>query len=524
METTPVRCRRVPRTLLREHTPVSDKPALDKKIKQSFQPGKQLAISASKAAATAGTPEILVHPSNYNFSTNCDEVAFDQKGASSEIETLLKCFIGLEAVLQVLALRRQRALLFQVRADVELSTGKSFTDDRLARILTLSKGMIRARWSCPGGDVELLQVVDMELRAPHPNELPWRRAAFLQATSVVGSADEIEMLELPRRRSTVERSPNQRTDTVETRCHSAAQTPNEPDPQQTSRLNAKERMEQLRIRLRKRQAASQSGVAQAIVEMRKKLRLNENATVLHGIVAQLFSRNERRPDGLRLWCNKQHDTGKAADATSSTSEEEVVSAATSKNLAMQAMSPLERAEASEAIAHLASRADTWFATERGSMNVGARFLRRLPGGSASHVLDTLRRERREIQQRIDILTCGPDASVDLAATLQLHGHISAALFVGESRPAREVDQPLGALRQTESAEAVSQRAAAETTCLHTRPPKKAATRRLYVKQAPMLPCVQQQDQQLKRKADKIEMQVRVAKRSRVSRELCAATC
>jgi hypothetical protein len=280
-------------------------------------------------------------------------------------------------------------------------------------------------------------------------------------------------------------------------------------------------MEQLRIRLRKRQAASQSGVAQAVAELRKKLRLNENATVLHGIVAQLFSRNEMRPEGLRL-CNKQHDTGETADATSSTSEEEVVTAATSKHFAMQAMSPLERGEASAAIAHLASRADSWFATERGSMNVGARFLRRLPGGSASHTLDTLRRERREIQQRIDILTCGPDASVDLAATLQLHGHISAALFVGESRPAPEMDQPPEASRRTESAGAGSERAAAETTCLHTRPPKKAATRRLYVKQPPIMSCVQQQDKQLKRKADKIEMPVHVAKRSRVGAELCAA--
>lgn len=490
---------------------MDEKPALDRKISQLF-PSRLL-------VATKGEPPI--DSSKYDVSTTFEKATLQQDGTTAEIETLLKCFVGLEAVLQVLALRHQRALLPQVRADVELSTSKSFTDVRLARILTLSKGMIRARWSCTGDDVELLQVVDTESRAPHPNEFKSRRDAFLQATQLAGSADAIELHELPRRSSNVEQSSSQRTDRLETRGGLSSVHRSTEPARPTSKLSAQERMEQLRARIRQRKAARTTCAAKAIAEMKKQLRLNEDATLLHGVVAQLFSRNERRPESLRL-CDKHHEQGNLIDATSSTSEEEVVSAATSTNFAVQAMSRLERAQARAAIEHLSSRSDSWFATENGLMNIEARFLRRLPGGSPSRVLDILRKERLEILDHIDILTGRPDSCVPSDPARRGHEHDVATRSLIESKQTNEmsVDSLRKASKMKVTLEAGRENRIAEPLCFDERPPKSIATKRHGVKQATAERCVQQFDQHFKRKADNIVTQVRIEKRSRLSGKRC----
>jgi hypothetical protein len=160
-------------------------------------------------------------------------------------------------------------------------------------------------------------------------------------------------------------------------------------------------MDLLRARVRAKENAGEDEVAKEIRETQNRLGVCENAMALQPIVAQLFAKSE--PMKTRKLFAKSKAVVSAesrAKPAASTSEAEVVSAASSQTFAMQAMNRLDADKARVALAHLAACAEDWFIMEDGVFNVGAKFLRRRPGGASANTMTKLRGECSALNRKL----------------------------------------------------------------------------------------------------------------------------
>lgn len=335
----------------------------------------------------------------------------EQPLEAGEAKILVTLFACLESVLQLRRPREVVSCLPAVRADVEMHSRKSLTDTRLGFILTLANGMIQARWHAQGA-VELIQVTAERGERATPEELPARRSAFeaaVQSALLKGVAPVQELPAAPAAQKPA--APSALTsEAADAEQHEGSEEKPGKSEQQLVALGS-DRMEQLRQRVLAKSAFRASQVFKATEDTRRRVSLCHDAMSLHAIIAHLFTKNENPFGSKMLFARK---TGLAA---SSTSEAEVVSAATSQSFGMQNASRQMTAEhARAALAHLCLHASEWFVVEEGKHNVGAKYLRRHTTGSASTVMTSLMSEHQEQRRLFLALSAGgPAAAVAAAA-------------------------------------------------------------------------------------------------------------
>merc|ERR1719401_2721768 len=107
-------------------------------------------------------------------------------------------------------------------------------------------------------------------------------------------------------------------------------------------LTPAQRLERLRARIRAREADKTSDRARTTLELRRQLRVCEDAIALHSVVADLFTRCAsakcERPNGISgLFTRKARDQ----EVTVMTSEADVISVASAQSPAIQPVQRLE---------------------------------------------------------------------------------------------------------------------------------------------------------------------------------------
>jgi hypothetical protein len=315
---------------------------------------------------------------------------------------MTKLFEALEVVLQLLARRKQPALLPQVRMNVETRTSRNLSDVRLGRILTLADGLFRASWHTPSQSVELQQRISGELRPPSVEELQTRCLTFAAKLEQLG-AWTVPVQDLPQAPLRVRPKPEVQRRSEEEVLHPTALSPSAVWGAGIDRLEA------LRARVRAKHAVRSSETVGALADARRELAVCEDAVALHAIVASLFDKNEQQVDAGRLFAGAL--TTSACRGKATASEGEVIAALSSQS-SMQVRSEhqVELSGIRAALTFLEAHSDGWFNTKDGVFNVRMRFLHRLPDGSSASAKQALLVERHHLQRRL------ADLELSFAAT------------------------------------------------------------------------------------------------------------
>lgn len=289
-------------------------------------------------------------------------------------------FSGLESVLRLLSARNLKTYHSTVRTDVEATAGRDLTESRLAGILALAPGMIDVRWVGMGtnANLEIYHcAADGMERAPTVEEQSKRKELFAAALAAATEAGRIPRRALPAR-------PEASSAPIKEQAVSGIIMPEIVAAKPASKgLTAAQRRENLLKRVQKREAAGESVETKEHQELCRKMQACDNAMIAHSVLQSLFARGE----------------GKHSAA----SEAEVIKAMTSATSSCQSRRTLNRLDAAEAVQFLASRAESWFYVEAGVHNPDAKYLRRLPEGSAALALAALNTERKELDTQARVV-------------------------------------------------------------------------------------------------------------------------
>merc|ERR1712048_100145 len=276
-------------------------------------------------------------------------------------------------------------------------------------------------------------------------ELVRREARFRSKLAQASAIDDIPACALPTAPSearTVE--PDMKENRADALEHAAAaQLSESPSFESTNTthptvLTAAQRLERLRARIRAREAEKTSTRAKTISDLRRKLRLCEDAIALHTVVADLFARCAsakcERSNGIGgLFTSKACDQQNVV----MTSEDAVISVASSQSPAIQPVQRMEPDAARDALIYLATHSKSWFTVSDGVFNKGARFLHRLFSGCAQTAMASLEAERCQIRSCLSkVLACGNDSEVSVAPVLA-----SSLAVVGPAAPVPVSQKP-----------------------------------------------------------------------------------
>jgi len=354
-----------------------------------------------------------------------DVKVYEDQPSTGATDHLGVLFSGLETVLAILFSRGRPPLLSVVREDVEATTGKSLTEERLGQVLALAGGMLEVRWVGQGNSAALevwQRTEDSKPRPPTSAERPHRQAKFAAAlAAAVMSGGPLPVHQLPPRPESPPSAAVKRMRPVEVLAPTQAGRSVGVDG---SLGSPAERMVALRRRVQAREEAAEEARARAaaISAAERRVGLCEDAIMLHGIVEHFFGRGREF-----LQFDHLFEKGKD-DGCSVTTETEVLRAACSMSFSVQVKRPLELEAARAAIALLNEKCTGWYCVEKPkySERVGA-FIRMIPGASSADALLVLRKELREAQEaqtELELLgAAGPIATAVFspAATVEAKG-------------------------------------------------------------------------------------------------------
>jgi hypothetical protein len=315
-----------------------------------------------------------------------------QEAPAMDEACIVKLFEALELVLQLLSLRKQDALLPQVRTSVEMRTGRSLSDARLKCILALAGGMFRAKWNVQAHSIQLEQLnADGEGRALSVVELQSRRMTFVaELHKKIWPRTIAELPRAPAARVQVAASEEVRSVNIAKGRGMVVEGKPSTPASPSAEISGVDRLEALRARARAKHATRLREAVGAKAKAARELALCEDAIALHAIVARLFEKNEQPLDAAALFVARTNSSRDAAKAT--ISEAEVI--AISKSQGSMNSVPVRAV-----LAFLQEHSVDWFITKEGVFNVGSRYLHRLPNGSSNNALRALQEKRRQLREK-----------------------------------------------------------------------------------------------------------------------------
>jgi len=310
--------------------------------------------------------------------------------SESERRALLELFSSLDDVLQIQASRGRRVDVAQARVDVQAQTGRTLSDARLAIILELVGGLMQALWvgAGPHAKLQIFQRDEEGVERPSSAEEQRERCRrFTSALQVAVSCGALPSCTLPPRPlSSTEHELHELSTEV------SPQKPETPLAQATPKPK---KIGSLLERVRAREAAANGPLARAEAQLRTLLRSCEDAATVHGILDALFARCE--------------------GTVARVAETAAVRAASS----IFAATPLDRHRAHAGVAHLASRAQSWFEVQDAQHDNCERYFCRLACGSAGDTLAVLRAERVALADDLDALLCGRKSPLEGSAATEM---------------------------------------------------------------------------------------------------------
>mmetsp|Transcript_36658 Transcript_36658/g.80343 ORF Transcript_36658/g.80343 Transcript_36658/m.80343 type:complete len:464 (-) Transcript_36658:325-1716(-) len=380
-------------------------------------PGKALAFE-NRADATASAVERLIKgksrplaPARTVLPEPVAQIASEETPQEDkEHDALRRLFVSLDSALQVSLLRGRRPTLRSIRPDVQATSSKSLTDDRIGRILALSGNMLSAKWTDPGGSSK----AELELaplgpegcrRAPTSSELLTRKAAFedsLKKAAEQGSLPASILPVLAERRVAEAPVASRSVPTPASNTPMSAAQAGRQGPSLSASSEVDTPWERLRKRVRAKEAAANSPAARARAELERRIRVCDDALAVHAIVVQLFAQAPV----------KQATAFSERRFNASTTEGKVLAAVSSQSYGLQSIRTLKPDAAAVALAHLIERASGWFIVEDSQLETKARYLIRQPDGRSSAAETALLEEKRKLRGELSSL----EASVAMAGT------------------------------------------------------------------------------------------------------------
>lgn len=273
-----------------------------------------------------------------------------------------------------------------MRTEVETLARRDLSDSRLSIILALvGREVLDVRWLGEGQHAKLefvQRAKDGKERAPTVEEQRQRKEDFKHALALAVKAGAIPRRELPLRPEAKRKGEIQKSEGM----------PVLPEPKFDKRpclegATAAARKVALLERVRAREASGNRAEAKVYNDLRHRISVCDNALTAHSILQSLFARS----DGSMLGGGRVQ-----AAAT----EAEMLRAMCSTGFAMQSMLTLDKKSALEAIELLAKKAAGWFSLEAGVHIPDAKYLRRLPQGSAALALAALQEERKDLEEQL----------------------------------------------------------------------------------------------------------------------------